>query len=528
MFHGGDLPPMRRTAATYRPQVNRRVIVILAVALVGLFVASAIAGRSNSSRQQSFTTPSYVPPSFTSPSISIPGFGSTTPPDRVQPAPTYRSGQVDLSLADYAGSATLDGDVFVTTRDRLTRLHPTATGFQKVWDTPLGGFRALGVVATDDAIYTLDDSTVAAYRPDGGSFRWVTPITLYADSPRGEPIAVVGNVIIRETRDHDLVAYGAASSTPLWHRKVAESARLLPIGSNGLAMVAPVSSSSTALRIDALDVDTGKRSPGAGSRPECAPADAAPGDASSRVAFGGQQTSVGAIPGTSDLVVAWSSPFGACIARLQVGSPEVAWTKVVPGVVAPDTAAPLVDGGYAAFVGSAGIVVVGLDGTTTAVADQRSFTTRAIAIQRGTFVTESETDGGVLVQGWDPKSGVTRWHAELGPDTRTFHPGASAGSWTGSVSTDRPTVQVTVASHLAGDTMQVVAREADGRVTTRTVDPTNGQLGRVVGLHQGTPSDDHYAIRVDGAVGGPVLVVTDGDLVEVPSGSVTVRVWPTP
>jgi outer membrane protein assembly factor BamB len=375
-----------------------------------------------------------------------------------------------------------------------------------VWQSeefPTGVYGGALAISGETAFAAVDDELWALDIADG-TLAWKASLPDVVHTSCETCFTVVGDSLIVQTADAQVLAFGTDSSEARWgHRLVSPSGSVLVAGA-GLAVIDDSPDQPGARQVQVLDPATGATV--STFVPVCDD-----GTGTRDLSF---TDSVYALPGSPDLVATVSFG-GGCAVRWNGTTGQVVWAAPVGDLGSPNRDGGLVTDTRLVVASSTGLSSIDLaSGAVVAMAAPPDTSVSPVAQQGDLLVAQSATSRGttkVGLVGYDAVSGQIRWQAPVPGDSELLQVGATsqdalfAGAPRSLLITD------------GGDLSLATFDGEDRTISVSAVDPATGKPGEPVvttlPARSGTPSVLVHDVRAGG-----LLFTIDSKVVHVGAG----------
>lgn len=367
------------------------------------------------------------------------------------------------------------------------------------------------LVGVDDEVWALDAGT--------GVRAWTAPLPDKVAAGCHTCFTVFADTLVVVTADDQALAFGAASASPRWTRRLVSPAARVVVSPAGVVVADEDPAKPGSELVSVLDPASG--SVRSAVTPTCPTRD---GGFPFTMNFA---DGLVAVPGTSDLVASVS--FGSsCLVRWDGSTGQIRWTSFVEagGALEDDQALVTADRVFVPTADGAMLSVDLATGSFTRLALPADVDAKPAAVSGTVLVAETTTTRGTARGGlaaWDLATGQAAWQVAMPEESKPF--------------TDR--LLASSESLFPGSPLSaVVAEGAELRLITfsgdtytasvRTVDPATGALGQPVsrsfGDGPGIPSLDVHQVTPSG-----LLVTADQGVLFLPAAADGQVVgWPGP
>lgn len=372
----------------------------------------------------------------------------------------------------------------------------------------IGGTVLLGVA---DEVWALDAAT--------GARSWTAPLPDKVSAGCATCFTVVGDTLVVVTQDDQVHAYGTASATPRWTRRLeSPSARVL-VSDAGVVVSDQDPAKPGSQLVTVLDPASG--APRSALSPTCPGRD---GGFPTTMNFADR---VLAVPGSPDLVGSISFG-GTCLVRWDGTTGQIRWTTTAEagGSLDADDALVTADRLFAPTADGAMLSVDLATGGSSRLALPPDVTAVPVAVTGNLLVAETTTTRGTTRGGlaaWDLGTGQAVWQSAMPDGSKPFSDRLSGSSE--SLFPDSPLSTVVA----VGAELRLATFSGDTyTASVRTIDPATGALGEprswAFGDGPGIPSLRLHQVTPEGMV-----LTADSGLLFLPFAADADPVgWPGP
>ena len=380
-----------------------------------------------------------------------------------------------------------------------------------VYDASLAQIGDTVLLGVADEVWALDAAT--------GARSWTAPLPDKVSAGCATCFAVFDDTLVVVTEDDQVHAYGTASATPRWTRRLeSPSARVVESDAGVVVSDQDPAKPGTQL-ITVLDPASG--APRSALSPTCPGRD---GGFPTTMNFA---DSVLAVPGSPDLVGSISFG-GTCLVRWDGTTGQVRWTTTAEagGSLDDDDALITADRLFAPTADGAMLSVDLATGGSTRLALPPDVTAVPVAVSGSLLVAETTTTRGTTRGGlaaWDLGTGQAVWQSAMPDGSKPFSDRLAGSSE--SLFPDSPLSTVVA----VGTELRLATFSGDTYTASlRTIDPATGALGEPrswsFGDGPGTPSLRLHRVTPEG-----MLITADSGLLFLPFAADAQPVgWPGP
>jgi outer membrane protein assembly factor BamB len=383
---------------------------------------------------------------------------------------------------------------------------PTST-----YDAALAQIDGTVLAGVADEVWALDAAT--------GARSWTAPLPDKVGAGCPTCFTVFGDTLVVVTEDEQVHAFGAASASPRWTRRLESPSARVVVSDAGVVISDQDPAKPGTQLITVLDPASGAvRS---ALSPTCPGRD---GGFPTTMNFA---DSVLAVPGSPDLVAGISFG-GTCLVRWDGTTGQLRWTTTAEtgGSLDDDDALITADRLFAPTADGAMLAVDLTTGGSSRLALPPDVTAVPVAVSGPLLVAETTTTRGTIRGGlaaWDLGNGQAVWQSAMPDGSKPFSD-RTAGS-SESLFPDSPLSMVVT----VGTGLQLATFSGDTYTATiRPVDPATGALGEPrawsFGEGPGIPSLRLHRVTPDG-----LLITADNALLHLPFAADGEPVgWPAP